>query len=206
MIHRYKIDGVPVQSGDIICTTDGKPDLLPGEFWRLIGRLLPGEVDHIAIYIGPQGRCIEAGARGVSIFEMPGGRWNSEELLLERATLVDTFYGVVSPLKSLKLKSSEERRIREAIVSYCLTQVGKPYNINYLDPECEDAFYCSQLAYKAYQPHGINLNTGRGMPNLPGSDKIIFPQEIWDGFRRRRGESAPVTERLARIKPRPARR
>ncbi len=188
MIYRYKINGVPVQSGDIICTTDGHPDLLPGEFWRLIGRLLPGDVDHIVIYIGPDGRFVEAGGKGVSLFEMPGGCWNSEKLLNERATLVDTFYGVVSPLKSLHPSTADERRMRAEIIAYCLGQLGKPYNLNYLDPEREDAFYCSQLAYKAYQHQGINLNTGLGMPNLPGSDKIVFPQEIWDGFSHRRGD------------------
>jgi hypothetical protein len=186
MIYQYKINGVPVQSGDIICTTDGKPDLLPGEFWRLIGRLLPGDVDHIVIYTGPEARFVEAGGRGVSTFEMPGGRWASEHLLLERATLVDTFYGVVHPLKNLKPATSEEIRMREDIVEYCLAQVGKPYNLNFFDPEREDAFYCSQLAYKAYQRHGINLNTGRDMPNLLGSEKVVYPQEIWDGFDHRR--------------------
>jgi hypothetical protein len=182
MIYRYKINGVPVQSGDIICTTDGQPDLLPGEFWRLIGRLLPGDVDHIVIYIGPQGKCIEAGGRGVSTFEMPGGIWDSAQNLLRRGMLVDTFYGISYPLKAHKLAASLERRKREEIVAYCLGQLGKPYNLNYLDPEREDAFYCSQLAYKAYQRHGINLNIGLSMSNLPGSDRIVYPQEIWDGF------------------------
>ena len=188
MIYKHKINGISMQSGDIICTTDGKPDLLPGEFWRLIGRLLPGDVDHIVIYIGPEGRFVEAGGRGVSTFEMMGERWESERILFERATLVDTFYGIVNPLKSLKLSAADERRRREDIVAYCLSQVGKPYNLNFFDPECEDAFYCSQLAYKAYQRHGICLNTGREMPNLLGSDKIVYPQEIWDGFYHRRGK------------------
>ncbi len=188
MIYQYKINGVPVHSGDVICTTDGKPDLLPGEFWRLIGRLLPGDVDHIVIYAGPEGRCVEAGGKGVSTFEIPGGVWESERILLERATLVDTFYGVVYPLKSLKLSTIDERRVREDIVAYCLAQVGKPYNLNFLDAEREDAFYCSQLAYKAYQRHKISLNTGMGMPNLLGSEKIVYPQEIWDGFSHLRGQ------------------
>jgi hypothetical protein len=188
MIYQYAINGVPLRSGDIICTTDGQPDLLVGEFWRLIGRLLPGDVDHIVIYIGPEGRCVEAAGRGVSVFEIQDRHWNSEQLMLNRAMLVDTFHGVVFPLNCLKLKLSAERRIRKAIVDYCLAQVGKPYNLNFLDPETENAFYCSQLAYKAYQPHGINLNTGRGMSNLPGSDKIVFPQEIWDGFDHQQGE------------------
>jgi len=188
MIYKHKINGIAVQSGDIICTTDGKPDLLPGEFWRLIGRLLPGDVDHIVIYTGPEARFVEAGGKGVSTFELPDGLWESERILFERATLVDTIYGVVYPLKSLKLSTSDETRIREDILAYCLAQLGKPYNLNFLDAEREDAFYCSQLAYKAYQRHGINLNTGRGMTNLPGSEKIVYPQEIWDGFHHRRAK------------------
>ena len=63
MIYTYQIDGLAIQTGDIICTMNGKPDILPGEFWRLLGRLVPGDVDHIAIYLGPDGKCIEAGAR-----------------------------------------------------------------------------------------------------------------------------------------------
>ena len=41
MIYTYQIEGIPVQTGDIICTMNGKPDILPGEFWRFIGRLVP---------------------------------------------------------------------------------------------------------------------------------------------------------------------
>jgi len=36
-----------------------------------------------------------------------------------------------------------------------LRQVGKPYNLNFFDPETAKAFYCSQLAYKAYQSVGL---------------------------------------------------
>jgi len=67
--------------------------------------------------------------------------------------------------------------------------IGKPYNINFLNAESEKSFYCSQLAYKAYQQVGINLNTGLAMEQLPGTNKIIYPQEIWDGFEHRLAES-----------------
>ena len=33
----------------------------------------------------------------------------------------------------------------------------------------------------------IDLNTNIGVPNLPFSDRIIFPQEIWNGCAHRRG-------------------
>ena len=32
MIFTYQIEGLIVQTGDIICTMNGKPDILPGEF------------------------------------------------------------------------------------------------------------------------------------------------------------------------------
>ena len=182
MIYSFAINGVLIQTGDIICTMDGKPDILPGEFWRLIGRLLPGEVDHIIVYVGPGGRCVESAGRGVVAFEVNDDCWRCDDLLLERGLLVDTFYGAAYPLKDRGLAPDEERRIREDIAAYCLAQVGKPYNLNFLNPEREDAFYCSQLAYKAYQRHGINLNTGVGVPNVPGTEAIIFPNEIWCGL------------------------
>jgi hypothetical protein len=181
MIYKYEIKGLPLQTGDIICTMNGKPDVLPGEFWRLVGRLVPGDVDHIAIYLGPQGRCIEAGALGVVTFEVQDGHWDSEHMMRERGHLVDTFYGIASPLEALKVSKSEEKRMRQEVAAYCLAQVGKPYNLNFLDPDTEKAFYCSQLAYKAYLSVGIDLNTGLAMETIPGTNQIVFPQEIWSG-------------------------
>jgi uncharacterized protein YycO len=72
--------------------------------------------------------------------------------------------------------------MRQKIAAYCLAQLGKPYNLNFIDSEIETAFYCSQLAYKAYQQVGVNLNTGLMIEHLAGTNRIIFPQEIWGGF------------------------
>ncbi len=182
MIYESSFNGLPVKTGDIICTANGKPDILPGEFWRLIGRLLPGDVDHIVIYLGPGGRCLESGALGVITFDMPGQTWQSEKVLVSRGMLVDELYGVVYPLLGAGFSGLEENRIREGVAAYGLGQLGRSYNLNYLDSEGEHAFYCSQLAYKAYKQFGIYLNTGKGIPNLPGSNRIVFPQEIWEGF------------------------
>lgn len=185
MVYTYQIEGLTIQTGDILCTMNGKPDILPGEFWRLVGRLVPGDVDHIAIYLGPDGRCIEAGARGVITFDVPRGRWDSEHMALQRGLLLDSFYGVVSPLDGLGLAENEEHEMRLKVAAYCLAQAGKSYNLNFLDAEAEDVFYCSQLAYKAYQQIGINLNTGLAIEQLPGTNAIIYPQEIWSGFSHR---------------------
>lgn len=185
MVYTYQIDGIALQTGDIICTMNGKPDILPGEFWRLVGRLVPGDVDHVAIYTGPQGRCIEAGAHGVIKFTVFNGEWNAERMARRRGHLFDTFYGVASPLDRLGLAEAEEHEMRTRVAQYCLAQIGKPYNLNFLNSDSEDAFYCSQLAYKAYQQVGINLNTGLAMEQIPGTNNIVYPQELWDGFSHR---------------------
>lgn len=181
MIHSSTINGLKVQTGDVICTMNGKPDILPGEFWRLVGRLVPGEVDHVALYLGPKGRCIESGTRGVITFEVPDGLWRAEEMTAQRGPLIDELIGVARPLEGRGLLAEEQEAIRKEVAEYCLAQVGKPYNLNFLDPEREDAYYCSQLVYKAYLRCGIDLNTGLAMETLPGTNHIIFPQEIWLG-------------------------
>lgn len=196
-IYTYQIEGIALQTGDIICTMNGKPDVLPGEFWRFVGRLVPGDVDHVAIYVGPNGRCIEAGTRGVIKFTVFDGQWNTERMTRRRGLLFDTFYGVVSPLDGLQVSQEEEFEMRTRVAEYCLAQVGKPYNLNFLNAETEDSFYCSQLAYKAYQQIGIDLNTGLAMEKLPGTNAIVYPQEIWQGFphREARRERLPGTRR-----------
>ena len=185
MIYTYQIEGITLQTGDVICTMNGKPDILPGEFWRFIGRLVPGDVDHVAIYLGPDGRCVEAGARGVITFDVPNGHWDTERMAPQRGHLFDTFYGVASPLDGLQISEEEESEMRSRVAAYCLAKVGKPYNLNFLNAETDDAFYCSQLAYKAFEQVGVNLNTGLAMEQLPGTNGIIYPQEIWNGFSHR---------------------
>ena len=98
MIFTYQIEGLTLQTGDIICTMNGKPDILPGEFWLLVGRLVPGDVDHVAIYVGPDGRCVESGSRGVILFDVHDGIWDTEFMARKRGMLFDTFYGVAYPL------------------------------------------------------------------------------------------------------------
>lgn len=189
MIHTYQINGLTVQTGDIICTMNGKPDILPGEFWRLVGRLVPGDVDHVAMYLGPEGRCIESGAKGVITFETKGGQWIAEKMMRARGHLVDTFYGIAYPLAGRGLSSELEEQIREDVAAFALAQVGKPYNLNFLNANTDDSHYCSQLIYRAYLRCGIDLNTGLAMEGLPGTNLIVYPQEIWSGCIHRMAES-----------------
>lgn len=181
MIYEYSINGLPLKTGDLICTKDGGGEILAGQFWRLIGKLIPGEVEHIVVYVGPEGNCVEAGGKlRVIEFEVRNYNWDTD-LMYDQRGMIDTFYGVAYPLKGRDLPQDRENEIRKNIFSYCLQQAAarKPYNINFFNSETEEAFYCSQLAYKAYIREGINLNTNMGIPEIPGTQSIIFPQEIW---------------------------
>ena len=189
MAYTYDIDGLTVQTGDLICTTDGGEGLVAGQIWRFIGKLLPGDVDHIAVYVGPGGRCVEAGAKlRVVEFNVKNNTWDAKTMVRQRGLLIDTLYGVAYPLADPNIPQHEELRIRASVARYCLKQAKarKPFNVNVLNSRTERAFYCSQLAYKAYLRNGIDLNTGKGLPKIPGTHSIIFPQEIWSGCRHRR--------------------
>lgn len=184
MVHTYEINGLTVETGDLICTTDGDGDF-SGQIWRLIGFLIPGKVDHIVVYVGPGGRCVEAGAKlRVITFNVEDNYWNTSRMTDQRGQFIDTLYGVTYPLKGLDRTQEEINGIRESIAEYCLAQAdaAKPYNINFFNPKTDEAFYCSQLAYKAYLPHGIDLNSGENIVNIPWTDSIIYPQEIWDNW------------------------
>ena len=196
MVHEYDICGLSVRTGDLISTTDGGGSDIRGQFWRLIGKLIPGDVDHIAVYVGPEGRCVEAGAPGkVITFSVMDHTWDAYQMTGQRGPFIDTFYGVAYPLEDKGFGPSQADAVRERVASYCLEQarLEKPYNLNFLRSSTEDAFYCSQLPYMAYLKEGIDLNTGRGIPHIPGTGNVILPQEIWDGCVHKRPGCAPGT-------------
>ena len=184
MIHTYEIEGLRVQTGDLLCTTDGGGADITGQFWRLIGKLIPGDIDHIVIYVGPGGKCVEAGAKGkVITFDLIGNTWNADEMRSQRGPFVDILYGAAYPLLSGDIDPARAMAIREDVAAYCIRQaeLKKFYNLNFFDSATEGSFYCSQLAYRAYLRNGIDLNTGASVWNIPGTEKIVLPQEIWDG-------------------------
>jgi hypothetical protein len=109
-------------------------------------------------------------------------------MALQRGLLFDTFYGIASPLDGLQFSENEEFEMRTRIAEYCLAQSGKPYNLNFFNVETEEAFYCSQLVYQAFRQVGIDLNTGLEMEGFPGSNRIVYPQEIWNGVPHRQAK------------------
>lgn len=187
MIYTHQLNGLRVQTGDVICTSDGTFDSLYGRFWLLVGRTLPGDVDHCTIYLGPGGRCVEAGPGGVIVYEMPGDQWDAAPLAKQRL-FVDRLYGVAYPLANRGLSIAEEQRIRKAVAQYCLEQAAlkKPYNFDFFHPDKDNAFYCSQLVYKAYLEQGIDLQTSpassASSPLCPMHllERIVLPEEIWE--------------------------
>ena len=51
---------------------------------------------------------------------------------------------------------------------------------------------------------GIDLNTGLAMEQIPGTNTIIYPQEIWEGFSHRRAvfsEQLPVNSNQLEVGP-----
>jgi hypothetical protein len=179
-IYEHRFNGIPVRTGDVICTADGAEGGVYAALWQTLGALVPGPIDHCAVYIGPGGRCVEAGARGVIVFDMHDP-WDAHALHDSR-WLLDTFYGVAYPLAGRGLPAEKERRIRSGVAAYCLEQAkaGKPYNVNFLASDDDSAFYCSQLVYKAYLRFGINLNRNQAIPLPDALSQIVFPLEIWE--------------------------
>jgi hypothetical protein len=180
VIHRHRINGVPVRTGDLLCTRDGDSKGMIGAVWKAIGALVPGEIDHCALYIGPGIRFIEADARGVSVLSMPGHEWNAE-LLFRRRLFVDTFIGVAYPLADRRIPQRQQDRIRLSVARYCLAQhaSGKPFNFNLLDATNPRRTYCSQLIVEAYRSQGIQLDSKRGTGSSRALRRAVLPEALW---------------------------
>jgi hypothetical protein len=181
LIHTHVFHTIPVKTGDILFTRDGEPESLFGKIWCLLGRILPGDLDHCALYLGPRVRFVESAANGVVVVEMQGDQWNAKPCALERL-LVDELVGIADPLAGRGLTAQEEMRVREGVVEYCLKQAAqqKSYNLDFFNPEIDGAFYCSQLIYKAYQQYRIYLHKHVGAESESPLAPIVLPQDIWN--------------------------
>lgn len=177
MVYEFNINGRPLKTGDVISTKDGTNSIFSLGY-RMMGKLIPGKVDHSVLYVGPGGLCVEAGTFGVISFTA-SDRWNSEGMFAERG-LLDTFVAASSVLAGRGLSPDEEDAARSFVRAYAMGCVGKPYNLDFLHPDNERALYCSQLVYLAYKKVGIELNVGNTGVAGKWSDKIVFPQEILD--------------------------
>jgi hypothetical protein len=191
-IYPFAWEGLPVQTGDVLCTVNGMPGSLAGALWHGVGQLVPGQIDHCALYVGPGGRCVEAGVHGVIAFDMPGPRWDAAALRATRGTL-DRLYGVANPLDGRDLSLAEEVRIRRGVADFCEQAAERHagYNANFFVLDGDARFYCSQLIYRAYLEFGIDLNTDDGVPGGPVLGRIVFPEEIWNACVHHRSPNWP---------------
>ncbi len=180
-VHTHRYEGLVVRTGDVLCTVNGVPGSLAGRFWQGVGAVLPGRIDHCALYVGPGGRCVEAGANGVIAFDMPGPEWDAPALVGTRA-LLDRLYGVADPLAGRGFAPADEARIRETVAAFALDAARREagYNLNFFASDGDARYYCSQLVHRAYLEHGIDLNTDLGVPGGPVLGRIVFPEEIWN--------------------------
>lgn len=199
MIYKHTFNGLTVQTGDILCTRDGTDHNWLGRLWNLIGYLVPGRIDHAIVYVGPAGRCVEAGGKGVIEFVMAGKTWDAPSVVDSRL-LHDTLVGIAYPLQGLKLSAQEEERIRSGVAAYCVAQIGKPYNANFLNTVTDEAFYCSQLIYLAYREFGIDLGVSpvRMVTNPTGSEEtpfLILPTALLDNCSHQLVRSRPRLQR-----------
>ncbi|MBN1842543.1 MAG: hypothetical protein JW883_09730 [Deltaproteobacteria bacterium] len=110
-----------VETGDLICTTDGNPSFLMGQFWWFIGKLIAGEVDHIFVYVGPKGRCVEAGAKGkVITFSVHDHHWYAASMFAQR-NMTDSRMSPICPWESANRRQvdrhCEEKRWQKKTTS-----------------------------------------------------------------------------------------
>lgn len=115
MLYEYEINGVGVRTGDIICTYDGGAALLEGQSWYFVGNLIPGDVDHVVLYLGPGGRCIEAGPKGVNLYEVKNKTWDPLTMRSQRGPVMDTFYGVACPVEGRGLAENRKNDSGKAL-------------------------------------------------------------------------------------------
>lgn len=195
MLHDHTIDGLPLRTGDILCLRNGSHRSMYGRLWQGIGALVPGEIDHCALYLGPGGRFVEANVFGVTVLDMPGDTWDAHVLVRERV-LLDILVGVAYPLANRDLPHAEETRIREAVAEYCLQQsaANRPFNFNLLDATDPERAYCSQLIAEAYRRVDIDLDSNLGVPTARIFKHAVFPQELWSGSPHLRVTADPAGE------------
>jgi hypothetical protein len=176
MVFEETLEGKTIRTGDIVGTVDGGASLY-GFLFKIIGDTIPGRPDHVAVYLGPDGICVEAGPRGVNLFRFFDARWDTERMLGQRG-IVDSLYGLGDLVEGRVPDTVSEKIIRSKIRHYVLEHIGKPYNLMFRDPDGEKSFYCSQLVYSVYRKVGIVIPFGSLHPTF--HDPIITPEDVWN--------------------------
>ncbi len=88
---------------------------------------------------------------------------NIDDLRIEEFIVVLRFYNL------------EQEKIDE-VVEYAMSQIGKPYNNDYIIKSKEDSFYCSQIVYKSYLSVGLDIDSNTTSWDDHG---IVHPNDIY---------------------------
>ncbi len=75
----------------------------------------------------------------------------------------------------LRFYNLEQEKI-DSIVDYAMSQLGKPYNNDYIIKSKSDSFYCSQLIYKSYLSVGLDIDSNNNNWDDHG---IVHPNDIY---------------------------
>lgn len=109
----------------------------------------------------------------------PPRPWNNQPGVINRP-LKDSGVCTSPDVVILRVKTDANNRNKAGV--YTKQQIGDPYNWQLWDKAREDQFYCSQLAWAAYQyPSGINLDSNLSMVGILGilDSKIVTPDDIY---------------------------
>ncbi len=148
-----------IRKGDIILAGPGKEERRDKDAICFLTR---GPFHHSLICVseGPPPEFIDATGKGVTrtqwTYFWGGGN-----------------YRIVRPTEGLP--ADQAKKAVDAAVSYATNQLGKPYDCGFTDSDGDRAFYCSELAYKAYRD-------GAGMKDLlpaksPERDSLVV--SLW---------------------------
>ncbi|MDB5098441.1 MAG: hypothetical protein JWM80_2862 [Cyanobacteria bacterium RYN_339] len=131
-----------VQPGDLVFVAPNNPK-------NFVARMTGGPFSHVMI-------CTAAGAPGEFI-EAVGVTGERGDQVLDRVRRT-TAAGLANDQATLRIlrPTGASAEARAKAIAFATAQLGKPYNYAFSDVLGGDrAFYCSSLAYRAYQAAGI---------------------------------------------------
>lgn len=153
-----------LQRGDMWVTTHNHDD-------DFIEEVTGGPFNHVLICVDPAvpGQFIEA----IGVTAGPGDttadqvRWASGARYAEPDATVRV-------LRPAHLAGAREATAIDKAIAFSLAQLGKPYNFSFSDQDGGDkAYYCSSLAYRAFQAGGIDWK----LEKTPARDRLLLGLE-----------------------------
>ena len=153
-----------------------------------------------AVPTGAQARTVEKGSypsRPGTILVTPNNqnkmarvfKLGHAAIVLNKSTVVEAALPTVKTSKNawkrrakvkrvygISVNRTSRRQDRQA-AKWCRRQVGKPYNMNYMDIFTRRKFYCSHLVWASFMDNfGIDLDTAAYGPMIAPMELVTSPQ------------------------------